>query len=290
MGLGSGDFKLAKKLIDVGADINLRVRSYEQQEAVPPLYYAIRAMDADIVKLLLDSGADVNEYKGYRQCICLQKPEIERYSIILSKYSINLQATSDRTWSPMTRILELYLSAGAKLNTTRWGHCFFYGRGKVYEATPNPLGIPTPCFSCDTVVLLLQHGIDPDQYKLSDVLLQFSDHYYHYRYRFRRDCICVGFHILLHIFIAAGYHYTHDDLDSQDIQIKMKEYGFTMEEPLSLKHSCRSMIRKHLRILNKDTTIFPSVDKLPIPLSLKDYLKLYNIIDLNNCSIDCYIY
>ncbi|XP_061194396.1 uncharacterized protein LOC133202575 [Saccostrea echinata] len=280
------DLKLARKLINAGADINLSVRSYKhmpEMEAVPPLYYAIAARDEDIVQLLLDTGADVNKYKGYKQFINLQKPEIELYSIVQPKYSINVPATSHRPSSPMTRILELYLMAGAKLNTTRWGHCFFYGRGKVYEAnSPTTLHIPGPCFTCDTAVLLLQHGIDPDQYKLSDVLQQFA---YHNLFDSRRKC--VGFHIMLQTFIAAGYHYTSDDLDCSYTKTEMTENGINMDEPPSLKQSCRSIIRKQLRILNKDTSIFPPVNKLLIPLSLKDYLKLYNVIDLNKSLIQC---
>ncbi|XP_062604491.1 uncharacterized protein LOC134266296 [Saccostrea cucullata] len=280
------DVELVRKLIDAGADINLPFRSYKHmsgEEGVPPLYYAIAARDVDIVKLLLDSGADVNKFKGYKQFINLQKPEIEQYSIFQPRYSINLPGISLPPPSPMTRILEVYLMAGAKLNTTCWGHCFFYGRGKVYEANqPTTLDIPGPCFTCDTAILLLQHGMDPDQYKLKDVLQQFS---YHNLFNSRRTC--VGFNIMLQTFIAAGYRYTSDDLDCSYTKTKMAESGISMEEPPSLKQSCRSLIRKHLRIINKDTTIFPPVNKLPIPTSLKDYLKLCNIIDIKEGLIQC---
>jgi hypothetical protein len=48
-----------KKLIEEGADINFCPKEYKYsftRQPVPPLYYATSAMDATIVKILLDAG------------------------------------------------------------------------------------------------------------------------------------------------------------------------------------------------------------------------------------------
>ncbi|XP_048743730.2 uncharacterized protein LOC125657117 [Ostrea edulis] len=272
------DVELVKRLIEEGADINLRPNEYRYtstKEAVPPLYYAAAARDPDIVKILLNAGADVNGFRGRQQFINLQKPESELYSIIEPLYS--------RSSDSMATILDLYLAAGVKLNTTCWGPCLFYGRGKVYSANlPTTLNIPGPYFTCDTAILLLQHGVDPNLYKLRDVIQQFSSHN-----RYFRDENCVDFDTLLKTFLAAGYHYTNDDLDNRYIKEQLERHGVNAEEARSLKQTCRSVIREHLRTVSKDTSLFPFVEKLPIPESLKTYLKLCNIIDLKNISMKC---
>lgn len=54
------ELKLATDLIKLGADVNLQVRPRDMQfpseEGVPPLYFATNVGDAEIVKLLLNSG------------------------------------------------------------------------------------------------------------------------------------------------------------------------------------------------------------------------------------------
>lgn len=54
------ELKLATELIKLGADVNLQVRPRDMQfpseEGVPPLYFATNVGDAEIVKLLLNSG------------------------------------------------------------------------------------------------------------------------------------------------------------------------------------------------------------------------------------------
>lgn len=54
------ELKLATDLIKLGADVNLQVRPRDMQfpseEGVPSLYFATNVGDAEIVKLLLNSG------------------------------------------------------------------------------------------------------------------------------------------------------------------------------------------------------------------------------------------
>lgn len=158
-----------------------------------------------------------------------------------------------------------------------------FRKGKDYCANLiRTLNIPGPYFTCDTAILLLQHGVDPNLYKLIDVVEQFSSHN-----RFPRNENCVDFESMLKTFLAAGYHYTNDDLDNRYIKEQLEKHGVYAEESRSLKQTCRSVIREHLRTVSKDTSLFPFVEKLPIPESLKAYLKLYDIIDLKNISMKC---
>lgn len=54
------DLKLATSLIKLGADVNLcpQENRFASEEGVPPLYYATNARDAEMVKLLFNSGTD----------------------------------------------------------------------------------------------------------------------------------------------------------------------------------------------------------------------------------------
>lgn len=281
------DLKLATSLIKLGADVNLcpQENRFASEEGVPPLYYATNARDAVMVKLLFNSGADVNGLKGRQQYLNLQEPVNELYSIFdinQGTYSRSAKSCS-RPQASLQVLVELYLEAGAKLNTTRWGPCLFYGRGRVFKANrPTTLNIPGPYFKCDTAILLLQHGVDPNMYNLSDVWFQFSGHNC-----FRSNNDCVHFSTLLETFLGAGYHLTSADINNRFIRENLKRIDVNVEEPVSLKQMCRSAIRQRLRKSSKDTTIFPAIDTIHIPTQLKNYLKLRDIIDICSSSIHC---
>lgn len=50
------DLNLVKALIKGGASVNLKNRYVDEDELVPPLYYATAVQDAEIVEYLLKSG------------------------------------------------------------------------------------------------------------------------------------------------------------------------------------------------------------------------------------------
>lgn len=282
------DLKLAKQLIKLGADVNLCAdeNRFALEEGLPPLYYATAVRESEIVKLLFNSGAVVNGLKGRQQSLNLQEPIEELYSIFeIYRTHSRCGVDRDRPQASLPTLVGLYLEAGAKLNTTRWGHCLFYGRGRVFKANrPTTLNIPGPYFKCDTAILLLQHGVDPNLYKLSDVWFQFSGHN---RYQYHSNGNCVQFSALLGTFLAAGYHFTSEDVSDRFIREKLISFDVNIEEPISLKQMCRSLIRGRLRTITMDATIFPSIDTLCIPTQLKDYLKLRDIIDIDSSSIHC---
>lgn len=136
-------------------------------------------------------------------------------------------------------------------------------------------------FQCDTAVLLLQHGVDPNLYNLRDVLLQFSTH------RSYTISKCIELQHLLKTFLAAGYNFSTADR-KDDLKERLKRYGVQNEEPAMLKQLCRTAIRRRLRIVTEDKTIFPAIDKLDIPQILRGFLKLHDVINLlNKSSINC---
>ena len=168
---------------------------------------------------------------------------------------------------------------------------FLNRRGKVYSlprGTLTHIPIPKrPYFKCDAAILLLQHGVDPNLYRLRDVRSQFSLHS-----GFKMSDGCLSSDAMLKTFLGAGYHITLDDRNDV-LRLRydkgLLHYDINIDEPLSLKQLCRSQIRTQLRTVLNDTTIFPSIEQLPIPSSLKTFLKLHDIIDLNNSSINCSI-
>lgn len=148
--------------------------------------------------------------------------------------------------------------------------CFYskiYRRGKVFKPIHETSSIsPGLNFKCDSAILLLQHGVDPNMYNISDVWFQFSRHT-------RYSCFggCVKFSVILETFLAAGYHFTSVDHSNRVIREKLRRFGVNFAEPNSLKQMCRSAIRERLRKSTKDTTIFPAIDTLQIPTLMRDY-------------------
>lgn len=136
-------------------------------------------------------------------------------------------------------------------------------------------------FLCDTAGLLLQHGVDPNLYNLRDVLLQFFTH------RTYTNSKCIDFQHLLKAFFAAGYNLSSADR-KDDLKERLKRYDVQNEEPATLKQICRTAIRERLRIVAEDKTIFPAIDELEIPKTVKEFLKLYDVFNPRyQSSINC---
>ncbi|XP_063447837.1 uncharacterized protein LOC134727389 [Mytilus trossulus] len=203
--LRKNDVKLVKKLIKKGADVNLVARGDRHfdfyENSAPPILYAANNCNVDIVKLLIDAGktsivrkkknlkiciiynvvynfegVDINKFQGIPQDINLQEPPDVRaiiYPTCLSRWQDFGFTRLSCGPHMLLKVLEHYLNAGVKLNTTSWGPCLFLGRGKVYEANqPTTLEICEPWFICTTAILLLQHGVDPKLYRFIDVSRQ----------------------------------------------------------------------------------------------------------------------
>lgn len=80
--------------------------------------------------VLFITGANVNEYKGRKQFQELIKPEEEKYSIfqmVPTDYFQSIYDQYDRPKASFRTLVQLYLNAGMKLNTTPWVPCLFYG-------------------------------------------------------------------------------------------------------------------------------------------------------------------
>ncbi|XP_052072265.1 uncharacterized protein LOC127710450 [Mytilus californianus] len=280
------DVKLVEKLIQKGADVDLvasvdRLRNYYY---CGPIYCAAAnySYDVEIVKLLIDAlrdktkvlGVDITRFQGFRQC--------GRHGII-GPIPRHFQYSSCFFGPEMfLKVLEQYLNAGVKLNTTSWGPCLFLGRGKVNTKVSYPSGIYEPWFFCTAAIMLLQHGVDPNLYKIDNVLRQRCKLYDHIIYRFVRNMYsCIDKQTFITTFLAAGYDLTVSDMNcfgedfrKSDIDLKiMNDFG----RPQGLKHLARTIIREHIRSVNMDTSVFPVIDKLKLPTILKDFLKLYDV-------------
>ncbi|VDI36599.1 Hypothetical predicted protein [Mytilus galloprovincialis] len=261
------DVKLVKELIKKGADVNLVARGYQNQygnneNSVLPIFYAANNSSVEIVKLLIEAGVDINRFQGVQHSRTIIDPNNRFQYFGFSRHYF--------VPGRILKVLEEYLNAGVKLNTTSWGPCLFLGRGKVYEKIITTLHYPGPWFICTTAVMLLQHGVDPNLYKLGDVLCQNMNHC-----KFSR---CIDEKTLEATFFAAGYDLTVSDTDYQ-----IGNFGRTQR----LKNLARTQIRKHIRSVNEDTSVFPVIDKLILPTILKDFLKLYDVSPFDMSSIVC---
>ncbi|VDI36608.1 Hypothetical predicted protein [Mytilus galloprovincialis] len=217
--------------------------------------------DVKLVKKLIKKGADVNlvargdQHENYKNSV----PPI-------------FYAANNRN----ADIVKLLINAGT------W-------RGKVYEANrPTTLHISSPWFICTAAIVLLQHGVDPNLYSFGDILRQCGEHCMFSR----QEDYCIDDKIFLATFVSSGYDLTVSDMNCYEndyFQIEtdyhlLKGFG----RPPSLKHLARTQIRKHIRFVNMDTSVFPIIDKLKLPTILKDFLKLFDVSPADISAIVCY--
>lgn len=87
--------------------------------------------------------------------------------------------------------------------------------------------------------------------------------------------------------MAVRYRFTSADINNRVIREELRRFGVNVEGPSRVKQMCRSAIRERLKKITKDTKFFPAIDTLRILTQHKDYLKLHDIIDINNLSIYC---
>ena len=78
--------------------------------------------------MLTFSGADVNICQGLPQCINLQAPPDTRAIIGPVRYGPFIYLCDEKPYPrDLTKVLDLYLKAGVKLNSTSWGPCLLLG-------------------------------------------------------------------------------------------------------------------------------------------------------------------
>ncbi|XP_063395777.1 uncharacterized protein LOC134680602 [Mytilus trossulus] len=282
-----GELKLVKKLVENGANVdhpaNGEQSSLEYHNNVPPIYCAAINCDIEILNILIDAGVDVNKFQGLPQDINIENPSDTRAIIGPYSYPNTLWGLNKPSPDPklLIKVLELYLNAGVKLNTTSWGPCLFLGRGRVFTVKFPTTWIPPPWFVCTSSVLLLQHGVDPNLYSLRHIMKQLGPHFKH----FRKHDYCVKDKLFLRTFLAAGYRLTATDIKYVENKYIKDRFDFGKDDEFmqitgrlaSLKHLARTKIRSHIISVNKDTSIFPAVDMLELPVTLKDFLKLYDV-------------
>ena len=125
------DIPLAKLLIESGFDVNTMHHEYHD---LPLLYLACRPHRADMIKLLLDSGADPNIHYGGGTTLLIEL----------------VRDTCEKR-ADYTDLITVFLDHGANVN------------GAHEQLDETPLMIAGAAANIDLVKLLLEHGADVTQ-------------------------------------------------------------------------------------------------------------------------------
>lgn len=147
--------------------------------------------------------------------------------------------------------------------------------------------INRPRYICTAAILLLQHGVDPNFYSFVEMINQHR----HHLIVNRHSTNCIDEETFLTTFLSAGYKFTTSD--TNDIENELPSLKGTYElakdhgHVTKLKQLCRTNLRNHIRYVNKDTSVFPMIDRLRLPTRMKDYLKLWDVSPVDLTSTVC---
>lgn len=151
--VGNNDIQKAQEFINHGADVN-----FHDQYECTPLYYAIQCNHPEMVKLLLDYGADVNSKNSYYGSTMLHYalhynyPEIVK---LLLDYGADINCRNRYGYPPLHYTIEYGHMATVKLLLN---HGADVNLKNIDEETP--LHIATKNGYTEIVKLLLDYGAD----------------------------------------------------------------------------------------------------------------------------------
>ena len=269
----TGNLEMLKILLEAGLDVD-----DEYRDDTSPLMIAVMANNVNCVKYLIAAGADIGDRgKSSKHVMLLARSPACVQELMAGGCMINSKDTCGYTLLFFAArygyldLIRFLLDSGADTNEDyRW--C-------------NPLVIAAMCNQVDVVKILVKYGCDINQthlgHKLYDTAIT-KNSVDVVKFLLMKDCQInntpeghelVGnvpeaprkeMNMLLY---AAGesFHNT----SKADILCENKSNS-------SLQQLSREVIRSHLLSLNKRSSLFSRIPKLPIPNLMKRYL-LYNV-------------
>ena len=289
-------------LIEAGADVNVPCA-----EEISPLYVATHSRSYDLLKALINAGADINASSRHVPPPLMSAADspfnvAEQMVNLLIQAGANVNMTSNigstalmnaawRATSP--NVISALINAGADVNARNdQGQCaltqaavksFDEGLEIIIEAADrmDPTRSNFPVLSdvefeirrlkSSTLKILLRNGLKinvPNQY--------FNNTLTYYIVECKRKHDRLSKYVCMLLF-AAGESVTGPTVEGRTyyrslVRAEVPEYIFHKNLRLCLKHLCRETIRKHLLKLDPHKHLFGRVPKLGLPTSLTDYL------------------
>jgi ankyrin repeat protein len=166
----AGNARKLKKLLTAGADVNAR-----DSEGDTCLYLACRDGWLDVVKLLVEHGADVNLPIAYRGMLPLGvasqrkngRGPFVRIVELLVKKRADVDRRDGEGWPPLliaiqqqcVDVVRALLNAGASTDPAGWGFSFRERKFDINDGRHwTPLQMAIMHHNVDAVRLLLEHG------------------------------------------------------------------------------------------------------------------------------------
>ena len=292
----------AVRLIEAGADVN----GPADRDRIP-LLIATRKMNYDLIKTLINAGADVNAstcdgLTGLTVSMSAVKTDTEEIVNLLIEAGadVNMPDSDFSTplmtavWTAVSpKVITALINTGADVNAyNSYGQCALteaavksYDEGleilieaadetdptRSYLAPLSDVWFETRSLKVSTLKILLRAG-----FKINVPNLFFYNTLTYYIVLQRRrenrrpnEDICM-------LLFACGEIVTGPIVQVTarygDLSAEVPEYLFHRELRMCLKHLCREAIRKHLLELDPHTHLFSRVPRLGLPSLLQSYL------------------
>ena len=225
--------KYVNLLIEAGADVNMT--KYGSNTAL--MTAAWRGTSTNVIRALINAGADVNARDSYGRC-----------------------AISCATERNFVEGLELLIEAADKVDPTR-----------SYLPPLSDIEFGLRGITASTLKLLLRIG-----FKINVPNPHYNNTLTYYIVQCKRECDRLSKYICMLLF-AAGERVRGRIVEGTThyhgiLRAEVPEYLFHKDLRLYLKHLCREAIRKCLLDVDPHEHLFFRVTKLGLPMLLADYL------------------